>query len=267
MQRIWATLLSAAPGSMLFGLSAAIPAGLEGFEAEAISIVMPGGARSNHARAAMPDAWPVNVRWSTKLGDADVNPIALPPRTRVSRSVVDAATERVSEQRARAIVLSAVQQRLAKPSTLWDALSRRGRCRHRAIIAESIVDAAGGIDSLPEREFARLCERIGLPAPTRQSVLETPSGCFCLDSEWSLWGVRVEVHGLPHRDIPRWDADLLRQNDITLTGGDLLVFSSYAIRHHTDRVAAQLLRAFAQRGWSPVEPQELPRSAVRRKSA
>lgn len=45
------------------------------------------------------------------------------------------------------------QQRLTRTSDLRDALSRRGPCRHRGVIIESILDAHGGIQSLPEHEL------------------------------------------------------------------------------------------------------------------
>jgi hypothetical protein len=251
-QRVWAALLGAPPGSMLHGLTAALAAGLEGFEPDGLSIVVPGSSRSQRrALLDLPDGWNVHVRWSTKLGAQDVNPVAQPPRTRLARSIIDAASERVPERRARILVIAAVQQRLARPDRLWDALSRRGRCRNRAVIAESIVDATGGVESLPEREFSVLCRHLHLPAPRLQQVVVTENGTYCLDTDWPEWGVRSEIHGIPHHDVAHWDRDLARQNDITIEGGGLLIFSSYAIRHDPDRVARQLCRMFARKGWSP----------------
>jgi hypothetical protein len=251
-QRMWVALLSAPPGSMLHGLSAAVHDGLRGFNPDALSIVVPGPSRSRrNARLDLPADWEVQVRWSTKLGAEDVNLSVVPPRTRLARSVVDAASERVPERRSRVIVIAAVQQRLVGAPSLWDTLSRRGRCRNRAIIAESILDATGGIQSLPEREFALICRRLKLPEPERQQILSTPSGTYFLDTTWLRWGVRAEIHGIPHHNITRWDEDLMRLNDISIEGGGLLVFSSYATRHLADRVARQLLRMFENRGWQP----------------
>lgn len=197
----------------------------------------------------LPDEWNVVMRWSTKLGPEDVRSGVMPPRTRLPRSIVDAASERVSVRRSRVIVLAAVQQRLTRTPDLWDALSRRGRCRNRAIIAESIIDAAGGIDSVPEHDFDRIRRDRRLPEPARQAVLRRPDGCSYLDAAWDAWGIRAEIHGVPHSRVENWDRDLERQNEITIRGGGLLIFSSYAIRHMATTVGSQLDRMFRSRGW------------------
>lgn len=251
-QRMWVGLLASPPGTVLHGLSAACWDGLTGFSADHPSLVIPGSSRSpGRQRPQLPDAWQVGIRWSTMLDERDVSPIALPPRTRLPRSIVDAASERVPSRRSRVLVLAAVQQRLLTPADLWDALSRRGRCRNRAVIAESILDAGGGIDSLPEHEFDLIRRRRRLPEPTRQVVLRRRDGRFCLDTEWQPWGVRGEVHGIPHSFVRNWDRDLRQQNEIAIDGGGLLVFSSYAIRHLGDEVGDQLERMLISRGWRP----------------
>lgn len=251
-QRIWVALLAAPPGAMLHGLSAAVHDDLKGLEPDHLAIVVPGSSRNPRpSRAAkLPEEWKVAIRWSTKLGPRDVWSQVMPPRTRLPRSIVDAASERVAERRARVIVLAAVQQRLTRPPDLWDALSRRGRCRNRVIIAQSIVDAAGGIDSLPERDFDQIRDARRLPEPTRQSVLQRRDGRYYLDAEWKRWGIRAEIHGIPHSKITNWDGDLERQNEISIEGGGLLIFSSYAIRHLGYMVGDQLERMFRSRGWS-----------------
>jgi hypothetical protein len=248
-QRMWVVLLGGPPGTRLHGLSALAYDGLKRLGPDHLAVVIPGSSANPRARQLrLPDDWHVAVRWSTKLADADVNPRAIPPRTRPPRSVVDAASERVAPRRARVIVLASVQQGLITAGQLWDALSRRGRCRNRRIIVESIIDADGGVQSLPEKDFDQLVRRLGLPEPRRQRVVRRRDGRHYLDAEWPELGIRVEIHGIPHSWVANWDDDLLRQNDIALDGG-LLVFSSYALRHREDRVGAQLLALFRRRGW------------------
>lgn len=248
-QRMWATLLSAPPGTVLHGLSAASHDGLTGLSSDSLTVVVPGSSRNpRQGQLDLLNAWDVQVRWSKKLGPEDVNPAAVPPRTRLSRSIVDAASERIPERRSRVIILATVQQRLLRTAALWDALSRRGRCRHRALIVESIRDAEGGIESLPEREFDLLRRRLRLPEPRRQQVLQRRDGRYFLDNDWPTLGIRVEIHGIPHSEVRQWDDDLLRQNDISIQGG-LLIFSSYAIRQMQRRVGPQLLEMFRRRGW------------------
>jgi hypothetical protein len=248
-QRMWSALMAAPPGAVLHGLSALEHDGFRGFPPETLAIVVPrGSANPRRHQLAAPPSWNMSIRWSRRLGLEDVNASAIPPRTRLARSVVDAASERVPANRARVIVLAAVQQRLVKPPMLWDALSRRGRCRNRAFIAEAIVDATGGIESLPERAFDLLRQRLGLPAPSRQQVLRRADRCLYLDAAWDEVGIRVEIHGVPHMHIQNWDDDLLRLNEVSAAGG-LLVFSSHAVRHRPERVAEQLVRMFRARGW------------------
>lgn len=259
---MWVALLAAPRGALLHGLSAAVHDGFKGFEPDHLAIVVPGESRDPRpARlSALPEQWRVTVRWSTKLGQDDVRPNVAPPRTRAPRSIVDAASERVAERRARVLVLAAVQQRLVRPPQLWDALSRRGRCRNRKIIAESILDAAGGIESLPEHDFDQIRRGRELPEPTRQTVHQRADGRHYLDTEWTRWGVRSEIHGIPHSRVANWDHDLERQNEINIEVGGLLVFSSYAIRHLASTVGDQLERMLRSRGWRPTPRRKDPTS-------
>jgi hypothetical protein len=249
-QQQWAALAAAPPGSLLGGLTAAGYDGLTGLTADHLTIVVRGACGGiPRSVGAVPDDWDVAWRWSTKLGDADVNERAVPPRTRLARSLVDAASERVAAKRSRVIILAGVQQRLLTTAALWDALSRRGRCRNRRVIVESILDAEGGIQSLPELEFDLIRRSLHLPEPARQRVLRRRDGRYYLDADWPEYGIRVEIHGIPHSYVQNWDSDLLRQNDITIEGGGLLIFSSHAIRHLQPVVARQLLSLFRSRGW------------------
>ncbi len=118
-QRMWVVLLSGPPGTMLFGLSAARYSGLKGLSPDHLSIVIPGASRSCRRRQlVLPEDWDVDLHWSTKLGPEDVHPTAVPPRTRLPRSIIGSATERVPPRRARVIVLAGVQQRLVRPALL-----------------------------------------------------------------------------------------------------------------------------------------------------
>jgi hypothetical protein len=249
VQRMWAALMAGPPGTLLHGLSALQHDGFRAFPPQSLALVIPGSSANPRAhQLSAPPEWRLNVRWSRELSAADVNDVALPPRTRIARSILDAASERIPEWRARAIVLAGVQERLVRPAALWEALGRRGRCRNRAVIAESIADAQGGVHSVPERDFDLIRRRAGIPEPTRQQILTHEDGRNYLDSDWDEYGIRAEIHGAPHIEIAQWDEDLLRQNDITVSGA-LLVFSSYAIRHRPERVAEQLVRMFRSRGW------------------
>ncbi|MCD9197273.1 hypothetical protein [Aeromicrobium wangtongii] len=241
-QHLAVALASAAPGAALGGLTALGLDGFDGFEAERPQIVLPSGAR----RPSLPG---LEVRWSTRLDDRDVHPQHDPRRTRTARSLVDAASWTSNERRARAIVIAGVQQGLTTTRHLREALSRRGPCRHRALIVESILDAAGGVQSLPERDFGEICQFAGLPRPSRQRVVRGPTGRHYLDASWDGLGMSAEVHGIPHHAVERWSADLVRANEIVIGGDRLLIFSSYATRREQRTVADQLVRMARALGW------------------
>jgi hypothetical protein len=141
---------------------------------------------------------------------------------------------------ARAVILAGVQQRLVTPVQLADALQRRGRCRRRALIVETIADAAGGIASVPEKDFDFIVRRFELPSPTRQRIVQRSGQRCYLDVDWEAYGIGVEVQGAHHFEVLRADADLDRHNEITSMGRRLLMFSSRAVRHDGDAVG-QLL--------------------------
>jgi hypothetical protein len=216
-------LLSCAPGAALGGLTALEHDGLTGFVIDEIDVVLPEGAE----RLLRSD---VNLHWSTELTDADVHPLRSPRRTRPKRSLVDAASWSPwsAERRARAIILAGVQQRLVRPGDLRDALTRRGPCRHRALIVESILDARGGIQSIPELDFEMIRRRHGVPEPTRQSIRRRKDGKCYLDAEWLDYDTACEIHGIPHIRVAQWESDLERANEIVIAGPRLLIFSSYA---------------------------------------
>jgi len=243
-QRAWAALLACPPGAALAGIDALRADGLTGLPApgELPAVTVPAGSRP-------PPAGIVRAHWSEQLGPDDVHPLRAPRRTRPARSAIDEASWAEHERRARVLVLAAVQQRLTRPMGLYTTLARRGNVRRRALILESIRDAHGGIQSLPEHDFETVRRRSRLPEPSRQSRLRRRDGHYYLDVEWRRYGAACEIHGIPHSWVPQWDADLARANEVALAGPRLLVFSSYAVRRQQARVADQLVRLLRRGGW------------------
>jgi hypothetical protein len=236
-QRDWVALLAGPPGSVLGGLTALAHDGFDVFrhlDDRPVVVAPMGASPCEHAD--------MDMHWSTYLDPRDVHPLRLPPRTRPARSVVDAASWETSERRARAIVLAAAQRGIVVTRTLREALTRRGACRHRGLIVESYLDAAGGIQSLPERDFDRIRRELNLPAPTRQKILRRADGRYYLDVWWRIFDLACEIHGIPHMRVEHWDDDLLRLNEISIRGDKTLVFSSFAIRRQPARVKDQLRR-------------------------
>jgi hypothetical protein len=241
-QRRWVALLAAAPDSALGGLTALTVDGFDGFAVGRPQVVQPMGARRPTYRDVVP-------HWSIYLGDADVHPLRRPRRTRPARSLLDEASWTTIERRARALVLAGVQQRIVRPRDLRESLTRRGACRHRGLIVESILDAVGGIQSLPELDFEMIRRRFGLPEPERQAVRRRRDGKCYLDVDWPDFDTACEIHGVPHIRVLQWESDLERANEISIAGPRSLVFSSYAVRHQQPRVGDQLVRMLRRGGW------------------
>lgn len=241
-QRQWAALKVAPPDSALSGLTAAAIDGLTGFPTEYTHLTMPCGSRRLNLAA-------VTEHFSRVLSSSDVHPMRKPRRTRLPRSIIDAATWAENDRRARAILLAGVQQGLVVASQLRETLVSRGPCLRHALIAESIDDAEGGIASVPEWEFNAIVRAYRLPEPTRQQVLQHDDGRFYLDSDWEKFELSAEIDGQGHMDIRQWEADLDRANEIVISNRLLLRFTSFAVRHRSEAVATTLIRALTARGW------------------
>ncbi len=232
-------VLAAAPsGSVLAGLTALEIAGLQNFASERVVIALPNGGRKPRSLTG------VEAHQSIHLGPDDVLH-RTPPRTTPARSVIDAASWTTSDRHARAIVISAIQQGLMSTHQIREALQRRPTQRRRGLVIESVLDAAGGIQSLPERDFEEARVRAGLSRPIRQRRVQGPGGRYYLDVWFELEQLAVEIHGIPHLSVQRWDADLFRANEIVIGGDRTVTFSSYAVRHERDAVVDQLRRAAA----------------------
>jgi hypothetical protein len=235
-QRDWVALLALPPGSVLGGLTALKYDDFTAFRTDKPVVI----ARTGASPIEYDD---VTMHWSKYLDERDVHPLRQPPRTRPARSVLDAASWTVEEKRAREIVLAAAQHGVVHTRHLRDVLSRRGACRHRALIVESYLDAWGGIQSLPERDFDRIRLEAHLPRPERQTVVQRNDGRYYLDVWWKRFNLACEIHGIPHMQVEQWDGDLLRLNEVTIDGRRTLIFSSYAIRRQREVVKDQLIRS------------------------
>jgi very-short-patch-repair endonuclease len=243
-QRIWVAALAAPSGSALWGGTAAR---LDGYrdqvEDARVHIVLPVGSR----RLSIP--W-VQSHWSAQLGPADVHPVAEPRRTRLPRSLLDLASDASDGRRAASVLFAGAQQRLVTAGMLEQALRRRGPCRHRALILETLADIGGGIHSVPEKDFDRILRRRGLPRPTRQVVRRRPNGRYYLDVLWEEFGLAVEIDGTHHRTAAQWDDDLDRTAVVVAGGLRQIRFSSFAVRRRADRVGELMVLALQSGGWA-----------------
>ena len=241
-QRLWASVLAAGDGAVLAGLTAARLDGLAGFEDRRTYLLIPS---SRHMIRPLPGAV---VHRSRLLGPADVHPTRLPPRTRLGRSLVDAAAWAATDRLACAILAAGVQQRLIRASDRIRVVEHCPRVRRRALMGATLADVAGGAEALSELDFCDLVRRFGLPEPDRQFERLDGEGRRWLDAVWEWARLVAEIDGRWHMDARAWWADMQRDNELTIDGYRVLRFPAFVVRDTSRVVAAQIARALREAG-------------------
>lgn len=179
--------------------------------------------------------------------ERDVHPTATPPRTRVERSLIDAAAWSPTGRAACGILAASVQQRLTTADRLLRALDTVGAINRRRLLASCLVDIGGGAQAVSELDFLRFCRRHGLPQPRQQVVrLDAAGRRRYLDAV--LVGpnkkpVRVEIDGALHLVALTYWSDMARDNELYLARSHGLRFPSFAVRADDPVVVDQLRRA------------------------
>lgn len=242
-QRLWVDLLSAGRGAVLAGLTAATLDGLRGFEPTVTYVLVPHGRRPREKSGVV-------LRRSGHLGSAHVHPVRVPPRTRLPRSLIDAAGWAASDDRARALLAAGIQQRLLRPIDLRATLHLLPRTHRRRLIKGTLDDIEGGAHALSELDFSRLLARFGLPQPTKQGVRrDHQRRRRWLDAVFERWRLVVKIDGCWHMEAATWWADMLRDNELTVDGYQVLRFPAYVVREQPELVARQLTAALRAAGW------------------
>lgn len=237
---LWAATLAAGPTAALCSWTTLELVGLIGWARPGVHVVVPRGARPHRLDGVV-------VHESRRHSPDDVERLAGLPTHSAARAAVDAAAWNRSPRTAVGLLAAVVQQGLTTTDALHEALDRAGAVRHRRVMRLSLVDIAGGSDSLAEIDFVRLCRRAGLPEPARQSTRRDTRGRLrYLDVEWDLSDGRrlvVEVDGIGHMEVKRWYDDLMRTAELPLEDARVLVrIPATAARTEPDRVLAILRR-------------------------
>lgn len=242
----------AGPGAALAGLTAARLEGFTGFGDRAryadgpIHLLVPRGWKRREPVAGLE----LVTRYSRALvEDVDIHPARDPRRTRIERSLIDAAAWAPSDRRAVAIVAAGVQQRRVRIPGLEAALERQPQLRRHRLIAASLADIGGGAEALSELDFlTKVVRPYRLPEPQAQVPRRDKSGRRrYIDVIWEKQRVVVEIDGAQHAEpLQRWD-DYERDIDLQIDGYRVLRFPAWLVRTRPDLVAAKLHQVLTAR--------------------
>jgi hypothetical protein len=259
-QTLRAALLRAGPRAVLAGLTAARLDGFKGFDDKVpftnrpIYLLVPYG----YKQRKQPLGWTVVTHYSQKLAERDVHPTRQPRRTRIARSLIDAAAWMPTDRGSMAVLTAGVQQRLVRVDDLRLVAGRIETLRRRKLIAETLDDITGGSQALSELDFTRLVVRaFELPEPSRQVARRDVRGRRrWTDVMWDDCKIVVEIDGAQHTEDPlqRWD-DMERDIDLGLDGYLTLRFPGWLVRANPEYVARRILEALGRagyRGWRAV---------------
>lgn len=242
-QLLRAALLWGGPRAVLGGLTAARLDGLAGFTTrkQPAHLVLPPGRNPRTPLSGIE----IVVHYTRTLGTGDVHPARQPRRTRIERSLLDAAQWMPSARGAMAVLAAGVQQRLVRVDGLSAAAARLGRIRRREIIVGALADIAGGAQALSELDFTRLVvRRHRLPDPARQVARTDARGRRrWIDVYWDTAKLMAEIDGAQHMDPSEYWDDMERDNSMTIGGYRVLRFPAWLVRREPAYVAAEIRRA------------------------
>lgn len=240
----WVAALEAGPRAYIDGDSSLILAGLEHYEAGAIRVSVPRGARVRHRDGT------VESRQTRRWSADDVAAGPGPRRSRNAVAAIRAALWARSDRQAALLLTMTVQQSIATVEEIGAELLRVRRDRRRMLLASTLLDLAGGVGSLNELDVLRGCRERDLPEPELQSLRRAARGSYYLDFRWSRWGVVVEVDGIQHGWATNVVGDSLRHNTIAIDGDIVLRLPVLGLRVCRDEFFDQIEQALRTRGWT-----------------
>ena len=251
-QQLWVAVLAAGRGAVLAGVTAVAEAGVRGLRSDTIHVLIPTTRAKSRVRLRFPPDMRAVVIRHTGLLPPDQRQVGRPPRTTLARAVVDAVAWARSDAEARLVVTAACQQRRVTPDEIAAVAASRPNSRRSALLRETVADVAGGAQALSEIDLVALCRRYGLPPPDLQERRRDAAGRWrYLDAYWRRWRLHVEVDGAHHMDARHWEADMLRQNAVWISGDRILRFPAWLARRRPAVVADQLRKALEAAGWQP----------------
>jgi very-short-patch-repair endonuclease len=235
-------LLEVCAPAVLDGATALLVAGLQLRQAEPeVHVAVPKSANPRRCRGV--------VVHETRRYEAECVLAEPIPHMRPATAAVHAALWARSDRQAALYVLAAAQQGLFTAQEFGEEVAKVRRSRRKTLLRSLHSDICGGIESVAERDFARLCRERGFPEPTRQTWRQSKDGRWRYDVDWDRFDLTVEIDGVQHLDPDAWLRDSLKQNAANLEGRTVLRIPNLALRldpdPHLDQVEAGLRRG----GW------------------
>jgi len=233
---LWAAVLRAGPDAMLSYGTAAELQRLVDWPSQAIHITIPEPRRI----AAIPG---VIVHHATRAGQA-VHPTDMPPRTRITETVLDLAEVAANAEEACGWITRGIGRRLTSQEQLRRALGLRKRMRFRPEIAELLSDDWAGIHSLLEYRYVKWVEvPHSLPRGRRQAPGRSDGRRVFRDVLYDGYGLIVELDGsAAHPGEGRWK-DIRRDNAAVASGLITLRYGWADLRARPCEVADEISRA------------------------
>ncbi|MFV0460823.1 MAG: hypothetical protein ACK5MT_18865 [Actinomycetales bacterium] len=230
---LWRATWECGAGAVLDGAASLVAAGMTGFELASIDVCLPKNNRCHQV---------VGVRLRRTAAVPPLSGAGI-PRVAPAWAAIRAAQRAVSDRQAALLLCLSVQQRLLHAPHLLDAWRQVSRSHRRAVIESVVQDLCEGAHSLGELDFAKLCRRHRLPAPTRQQVRHGPNGRVYLDVYFEAARLVVEVDGGHHNLGLNPVFDALRQNELTLGADRVLRIPLLGLRLNEADFMGQLRRA------------------------
>lgn len=237
----WRAIHEVGALAVLDGVSALIAAGMTTVTEDAVHVAVPKSAQPRRCSGA--------VVHETRRYEPESVVRDRIPRMKPATAAVHAALWARSDRQAALYVLAPAQQRLFTAPEFAEEVAKIRRDRRRLLLRGLYADMAAGIESIGERDFARMCRARGYPEPSRQRVRKTESGRLIFDNDFDPYLVTAEIDGSQHLDPSSWISDAFKQNVVSLEGRVVIRIPNLALRLNPDPFFNQLGQALRRAGW------------------
>jgi len=236
-QHMWAGVLHAGPSSAIGGLTALERRGLKNWHREEITVLLPKSRNVSPVQG---------IRFVETRRPVGLYATGALPVWRTEPAALLFAGYTRSARTAGGLLAAVVQQRLTTAERLLEELHRMQPVRRARRFRRTLEGVSAGAHSMAELGIARMCLSEGLPMPDRQVRRRDASGRLRFtDAEWRLPDGRrvlLEVDGGFHMDVEHWEADIVRERDLVVTGAVVLRCTDREVEDEPARIASSLRR-------------------------